>query len=107
MLVEYLRPITRKIVIIRDRDTKPAALQNTMRGAYALAAALLILRKEVVKVITTPTKDVRDFMAAGNTATALIYGLVKNASPCTISQCQKELAQLAHVPAANTGKTVR
>jgi hypothetical protein len=78
-----------------------------MRGAYSLAAALLILRKEVVKVITTPTKDVRDFMAAGNTATTLIYGLVKNASPCTISQCQKELAQLAHVPAANTGKTVR
>ena len=88
-LLGYLRPVKRRIVIIRDRDTKPVAIQNTLHGAYLLAQTLLDMRKEV-KIVTTPTKDVRDWIASSANATH-VFMLVRNTAHVTINQCRKML----------------
>lgn len=89
LLIDYLRPVNRHIIIIRDNDKKEPAKTNTLHGAYLLAQSLLDMRKEI-KVITTPTKDVRNFIANGANATQ-IFMLANNASTATLDQCRKAL----------------
>jgi hypothetical protein len=91
LLVDYLRPVRRRIVIIRDHDKKIVALQNTLHGAYLLAQTLIDMRKEV-KVIVPPTKDIRDWISAGANPTQ-IFMLVNNARRTTLEQCRKALAR--------------
>jgi len=90
MLIQYLKPTKRLLVICRDNDTKPEALKNTLRGAWLLAKAL-ILRKKQVKMIVTPTKDSRDWVWAGKSAPLM---LAHNAKTLNIDDCNKNLSEI-------------
>lgn len=92
MLVEYLRPSKRTLVICRDNDTKPTALQNTLRGAWLLARALIECKKRV-KMVITPTKDCRDWVTGGAGKNALLL-LANNAKTLTKEDCEKKLAEI-------------
>ena len=91
MLVEYLRPSRRTLVICRDNDTKPTALQNTLRGAWLLAQALIECKKRV-KMVVTPTKDCRDWVTGGAGKSAILL-LANNAKTLTKEDCDKKLSE--------------
>jgi hypothetical protein len=75
MLCEYLSDYRGEIVVLRDNETKPAALAYSIPGAITLANALA--RHHKVRLATTPTKDLRDWVIAGATALAVL-GLARN-----------------------------
>ena len=92
MLCEYLKPIKRRVVIVKDNDTKPLAVEATTRGAWQLALNLIALKKSV-KIITLPVKDARDYVRAGAGIEAFMC-LIHSARTLDKARCEEVTSNL-------------